>query len=174
MRNLSCLSIAVVVSVLSTPTAFGLILPFGQEQIAAAGAGCVAGCSADHASCTAYFHGNTALLNECLESLAEGNRHVRPFKVILHVGTFEVDDPEETLVTDADHAAPIAVDWSVRKSCLAEKVLAGTCRHDQREIVVDIWVANEIKLDDLRVPSVFKVESAGEIEQFVKRHANRQ
>lgn len=171
MRNLS---IAFIAYTFTATTAFGLTLPFGQQEIADAGAGCVAGYASDHAW-RAYFQGDTAMLNECLRSLTQEVRHLCSVKVILHAGAFSIDDPEEPLLTDAKNSpAPIAVDWSVRRLCPAEKVLAGACRCDQREIVVDIWVANEIKLNDLRVPTVFKVESAGEIERFVKHHANQE
>ena len=174
MRNLSHLSIAFIACMFTATTAFGLILPFGQQEIADAGTGCVAGYTSDHAS-RAYFQGTTAMLNERLESLAKEDRQRRSVKVILHAGAFKIDDPEETLITDAkDFPAQIAADWSVRRLCPTEKVLAGTCRCDQREIVVDIWIANKIKLEDLLVPMAFKVESAAEIEQFVKRHANQE
>jgi hypothetical protein len=174
MGNLSLLSLAFIACTFNATTAFGLIIPFGQQEIADAGTGCVAGYTSDHAS-GAYFRGATALLNQHLEKLAKEDRHQRSVKVILHAGAFKIDDPEETLITDAKKVpAQLAVDWSVRRLCPAENVLAGTCRGAQREIVVDIWVANEIKLDALRVPAVFKVESAAEIEQFVKRHAHHE
>lgn len=37
----------------------------------------------------------------------------------------------------------------------------------------NVWVANDIRLDDLMVPENFVVQSAGEIDDFVKRHADK-
>ncbi|MFT5527650.1 MAG: hypothetical protein ACI9HK_005634 [Pirellulaceae bacterium] len=49
----------------------------------------------------------------------------------------------------------------------------GRCKCDERNVTVHVWVANEIRLDDLIVPVQFVVRSASDIDEFVERHAKR-
>ena len=172
MRSIPLLVANVVACVFTATVAYGLIVPFGRHELSDAGAGCVAGYTSDHGT-IAYFQGDTAMLNAYLASLAGRDRHSGKVRVVLHAGAHTIEAPEESLADVLTPApTPISVDWSARKSCPFEKVRTGTCTCDVREVVVEIWVADEIKLDDLRVPEHFQVESAGEIERFVKRRVN--
>jgi hypothetical protein len=90
----------------------------------------------------------------------------------LHAGASIIDDPEERLLTAADKIPrKIAVDWSVNKSSAFDQILTGLSQSNERNVTVHIWVANDIRLSDLTVPASFEIESAGEIDDFVKRHA---
>jgi hypothetical protein len=54
-----------------------------------------------------------------------------------------------------------------------DDALMGRCKCDERNVTVHVWVANEIRLDDLIVPVQFVVRSASDIDEFVERHAKR-
>lgn len=96
--------VAVSVIALSATTAHGLIVSFGQQEIADAGAGCVAGYTSDH-GVTAYFRGNTATLNARLAALTKGDRRPGSIKVVLHAGASKIDNPEETQLVDPKQAS---------------------------------------------------------------------
>ncbi|MES2790914.1 MAG: hypothetical protein V4719_14985 [Planctomycetota bacterium] len=173
MRKLRLFSAAIIVCALIPNLSYGLIIPFGQDEIAKAGVGCVGGHASNHGS-GAYFRGDTAMLNARLAVLASENPGPGSIKVVLHAGAYTIDDLEEALLGIPEFAPKqIAVDWLVRQTCPFDKISSGTCRCDKRNTVVEIWVANKIKLADLKVPANFTVESAAEIEKFVKHHSSK-
>jgi len=61
----------------------------------------------------------------------------------------------------------ISTDWLVTTWC---GVHAGRSGWHLR---VDVWLGRRIKLDELRIPEDFVVESGREIEDFVARHNNK-
>ncbi|MDZ4853193.1 MAG: hypothetical protein SGI77_28215 [Pirellulaceae bacterium] len=134
-----------------------------------AGIGCVGGWLSEHGN-TAYFQGGTTILNEQLAVLA--NDEYLSFKIILHVGASMIDDPEEG--TSSKPNPKLSVDWAVQKGCPFETVRTGRCRCKEQNVFVHIWVANDIRLKDLKVPAKFDVESGGELDEFVKKHAVQQ
>ena len=173
MRKLRLLSAVIIVCGLMPNLGYGLTVPFGQRDIANAGAGCVSGYHSNH-GIGVYYRGDTAMLNARLAVLASENLGAGSIKVVLHAGAYTIDDLEESLLGTPEHAPEqIAVDWLVRQTCPFDKISTGTCRCDKRNTVVEIWVANKIKLADLKVPANFTVESAAEIEKFVKHHSSK-
>ena len=155
-------------------SAQALTVPYGQHQIEEAGVGCVGGLNSAHGN-TAYFRGDTERLNEKLALLAKNAYQFKSIKVVLHAGVKSVDPAEETPQTGfgdqvLDQRVPIH--WSVLKACSFDKVAAGICKHDEKSVIVDVWIGAAIRLDDLNVPSEFTVQSAGELENFAKRHAD--
>ena len=151
---------------------------YGQRDVANAGPGCVGGWISGHGN-IAYYQGDTKLLNQHLSSLAADADLYSTTKIVLHAGTKEVDDPEEKPQTGfkAQPAkqipAQLPIDWSVRKFCPSDEILTGRCKCDRRVVSVDIWIANNIHLDALTIPTGFTVESGNEIERFVDRHVGR-
>lgn len=172
MRWTTISATSILVCLFITTTAHALITSYGQRQIAAAGAGCVGGLSADHGT-VSYYRGDTSRLNEQLALLASGNTRSRSVEVVLHAGESTADSPEERPQDGMGDPPrdPISVDWLVRESCPFDKVRTGRCQCDERIPVVHVWVANNICLDDLVVPDDFSVRSGGEIDGFVDRHA---
>ncbi|QDS92498.1 hypothetical protein FF011L_12440 [Roseimaritima multifibrata] len=155
-----------------------LTMSYGRRDIAEAGAGCIGGWISGHGN-TAYFQGDTAQLNQHLASLAADTEGRSAAKVVLHAGTKTVDNPEEEAQTvfrartraDKQIPAQLSIDWSVRKYCPSDDLLTGRCKCDRRIVTVDIWVANDIRLDALSIPAGLKVESGRELERFVDRHS---
>ena len=162
----------VLVFWLCASSAQALIVPFGQREIEEAGVGCVGGLNSDHGN-TAYFRGDTERLNEQLGLLDKDVPKLKSIKVVLHAGATTVDPAEETLQTgfhDRVRDQRVPIDWSVLKACPFDKVAAGICNCDEKSVIIDVWIGSAICLEDLKVPSAFTVQSAGEIEDFAKRH----
>lgn len=173
MRLSTILAASIFACLLTAATSHALTVAYGQREVADAGVGCVGGWMSDHGS-TTCFRGDTRLLNKQLASMAKDEPRHRSIKLVLHAGESIIDDPEEQPITHAGQARnQISVDWSVSESCPFDKVLTGRCKCDERNLTVHIWVANEIRLNDLIVPSEFIVRSAGDIDEFVRRHAGR-
>lgn len=176
MRLSGMLTAWLLAYLLTATAAHALITSYGKREIAEAGSGCVGGSISDHGN-TAYFCGNTEMLNEQLALLSKGENRFRSFKVVLHAGVFTIDDlGEEPREGSNQPPNQISVDWSVCKSCRFDKVAKGLCQCDERDVTVDIWVANDIRLSGLIVPANFHVGSAGDdpagdIEEFVKSHS---
>lgn len=180
MRRLSLFFISVTACLFIATIAQALTMGYGQRDVAKAGAGCVGGWISEHGN-TAYFRGDTELLNVQLASLAAEIAAHPHVKVVLHAGTKHVDNPEEQPVTgfgDQDskqlaNSNQLAIDWSVRRYCPFDDVLSGRCKCDRRIVVVDVWICDKIQLDALSAPSGLSLESGREIEKFVEEHANR-
>lgn len=159
---------------LATTVSQALTIGYGQRDIAEAGAGCVGGWISEHGN-IAYFRGDTQRLNLQLAALAAETAGHNRVNVVLHSGKKSVANPEEKPVTGFgdEESNQLAIDWSVRKHCPAEDVLAGGCKCKRRHVTVDIWIANDIHVDALSIPANLTVESEREIEQFVETHADR-
>lgn len=159
---------------LAATIAQALTIGYGQRDFAKAGPGCVGGWISAHGN-TAYFRGDTELLNLQLASLAAEAAEQTPVKVVLHAGAKLVDNPEEqplTGVGDEDRNR-LAIDWSVRRSCPPDDILGGRCNCVRQTVTVDIWIADNVHLDSLSIPSGVSLESGREIERFVEKHASR-
>ncbi|WP_345689524.1 hypothetical protein [Novipirellula caenicola] len=174
MKTLTILFTSVLAFLSIATAAQALTVPYGQRQIAEAGVGCVGGLNSAHGN-TAYFRGDTKNLNAKLALLAKNAHPFQSIKVVLHAGVKSVDPAEETPQTGfgvpvRDQRVPI--DWSVLQSCSFDKVAAGICKHDEKLVIVDVWIGAAILLDDLEIPREFTVQSAGELEGFAKRHAD--
>jgi hypothetical protein len=155
-------------------SAQALTVPFGQRQIEEAGVGCVGGLNSAHGN-TAYFRGDTELLNENLALLAKNAHYFQSIKVVLHAGVKSVDPAEETPQAgfgDRVRDQRVPIDWSVLKACSFDKAAAGICKHDEKSVIVNVWIGAAIRLDDLNILSDFTVQSAGELEDFAKRHTD--
>jgi len=174
MQRLSLFIASLTACLLAVTIAQALTVAYGRRDIAEAGAGCVGGWISGHGK-IAYFRGDTELLNLQLTLLATGTAEHRPAKVVLHTGKKLVDDPNEQPVTEFgdQERNQLAIDWSVRRSCPSDDVLAGRCKCDRRIVTVNIWIANDIHLDTLSIPTGLAVESGREIEQYIERHTDR-
>ena len=165
---------SVLAFLLYATAAQALTVPYGQRQIEDAGVGCVGGLNSDHGN-MAYFRGDTERLNERLALLAKDAHKFRAIRVVLHAGVKLVDPAEETPHTgfgDQVRDQQIRIDWSVLKACSFDKVAAGICKHDEKSVTVDVWISDAIRLDVLSIPGEFTVQSAGELEDFARRHAD--
>ncbi len=169
-QRLAICAASLVACLLSVSTVHALTVAYGQRDIEKADTGCIGGWISDHGD-IAYFHGDTARLNRHLVAIARSISEHRRANVILHTGTKTVDYPNEQPVTGLGEQErnQLAVDWSVRRSCPSDDILRGRCNCDRRNVTFDIWIANDIKLDSLSIPTEFTVESGGEIEDFVDR-----
>ena len=172
MRPSTILTASIFACLLTATTVHALTISYGREEIAKAGVGCVGGWMSDHGN-TAFFRGNTVLLNEQLAVLAKDERSYQSVKVVLHAGISIIDAPEEQpgFTSVDDSPRKITVDWSVCKSCPYDKVVTGRCKCNEQNVTIHVWVANQIRLEELSVPKNFHVESAGEIDKFVKSRA---
>lgn len=174
MKTPTVLFNSVLVFLWSATPAHALTVPYGQRQIEEAGVGCVGGVNSAHGN-TAYFRGDTERLNEKLALLAKDAQQYRSIKVVLHAGLKSVDPAEEDPQTgfgDQDHDQQILIDWSVCKACSFETIVAGLCKHDEKSVTVDVWIGATIRLDELSIPREFTVRSAGELEEFARRHSD--
>ncbi len=152
--------------------AHALTVAYGQRDIAEAGVGCVGGRISAHGN-TAYYRGDTETLNRHLKSLSAAALKHLSIRVVLHTGTKLVDNPEEQPLSGFDDTPnnQLTIDWSVRKTCPTDDVLAGRCTCRRRNVTVDIWIANDIRLEDLSIPPGLEVESGREIEHFIERRS---
>ncbi|WP_442510681.1 hypothetical protein SH528x_002319 [Novipirellula sp. SH528] len=174
MKTPTVLFTSVLAVLLIATSAQALTVPYGQRQIEEAGVGCVGGLNSDHGN-TAYYRGDNARLNEQLALLAKNAQQYQSIKVVLHAGVKSVDPAEETPQTGfgvQDRDQQIPIDWSVCKARSFDKVVAGLCKHEEKSLTVHVWIGTAICLNDLNIPSGFTVHSAGEIDEFVKRHAD--
>ncbi len=173
MKTPTVLFASVLAFLLIATSSQALTVPYGQRQIEEAGVGCVGGLNSAHGN-IAYFRGDTARLNEKLALLAQNAPEFKSIKVILHAGSKSVELAEETPQTgfgDRVRDQRVPIDWSVLRACSFDKVTAGICKHEEKSVIVDVWIGTAIRLEDLNIPSEFTVQSTGELEDFAKRHA---
>ncbi|MGI9474264.1 MAG: hypothetical protein ACR2NZ_22170 [Rubripirellula sp.] len=171
MRFSSAISVFVIICLMMPAKVSGLSIPYGKTEISQAGPGCIGGWKSDHGE-TAYFCGDTEMLHAYLQTLAKRAEH--PVTVVLHAGSSRVDAPEETRQLGFGLAElddnQIEVDWSVVRACPFEGVRSGKCRCDDRRVTVHVQIAERIRLEKLAIPREFRVEPAGDIDEFIKRH----
>ena len=144
--------------------AFGLLVPFSKERIAAAGKHCVHGYDGNLGQVGTYYAGNASALNQYVLSLGETSRA-----------------PETSYATKVVtlHPGPMVVpEYLNPKSDISTDWLVTTWRGDSAgepswHIQIDVWLGGKIKLDELRIPKGFVVKSGREIEGFVARHSNQ-
>lgn len=174
MRLRTAVTAAISTCMLIATDASALVTTYGQRQIEEASAGCVGGSISGHGN-TAYFRGDTARLNQQLTSLAKTIPDDRSVVVVLFAGAKFVDSAEEKPQTGfgAPSRDQVMIDWSVSKSCKFDEVVTGVCKCNNMDVTVNIWISNNIRLNELIVPTEFVVRSAGEIAAFVKQHATR-
>ena len=111
-----------------------------------------------------FFKGDTAALNDFLTKYAE--LPDTRLHVVVHPGRLEVRSPWDTQARD------IAGDWKLYASPFTrEQVQAEPLKPGPFVTRVDVWLGGSVTLGELRVPGNVSVESGGEIEAFVKRHA---
>lgn len=173
MKRLAALIAHCLMFSLCLTSAQAETFPYGRQQIADAGAGCVGGLKAVHGDIT-YFRGDTGRLNEKLALLAKNASEDQSIKVVLHAGVKSVDPPEEIPQTgfeDQVRDQRMRINWSIMQSCSFDKVAAGNCQHHKRAVIIDVWIGNAIRLDKLNIPNEFTVQSAGDFEAFAKRHS---
>lgn len=143
--------------------AFALLIPFSKERIAAHGKYCVHGYDGNFGAVGVYYAGDAAALNEHLLETAKQLREptfatpVVSRKIILHPGPMilpEYLERERRTSTDW-----LQTTWFELETTKAEMHLQ-----------IDVWIGGRIKLDELRIPAEFTVESGREIETFVEQH----
>lgn len=170
MQRLAVWTLFLGVCLFVVPTAYALTMAYGQQDMERAGVGCIGGWTSDHSN-IAYFCGNTELVNRHLAEIARAVSDHHPPKIVLHTGKKRVENPvEQPLIGIGDQESKqLAIDWSVRRTCPTDDVLRGRCKCDRHYVTVDIWIANAIALDALKIPGGFSLESGGEIEKFIER-----
>lgn len=174
MPRLTVLTASLFAFLLTPTVAQALTVGYWQHAIADAGPGCVGGWISAHGN-TAYFRGDTELLNTHLGSLTADTEDDAHVTIVLHAGTMLVDNPEENPQTGFgdQQRNQLAIDWSIRKTCPSDDILTGRCKCKRRNVTVGVWIANEIRLSELSIPSGFSVESGGEIERFIESQVTR-
>lgn len=157
------------IAVFSTRAAYALIMLFGPGDLELAGEGCVAGYISDSAR-TAYYRGDTDLLNTLLKAAVEKHAASAAYIVRLHSSTHAVDAPEVGIHSQGNKQ--ISVDWSISEQY--EPHLRGTKLNfldSQNEehiaiplrpkpefrIVVNVWQSESVDIDRLNVPGLFTI-----------------
>ncbi|PNY34976.1 hypothetical protein C2E31_20585 [Rhodopirellula baltica] len=168
MARFLVLSASLAAFLLAANVAQALTVGYGQRDIVEAGPGCVGGWISAHGN-TAYYRGDTELFNTHLASLAAILSDGTSVTIILRSGEMHVDNPEEKPQTGfADQEQnELSIDWSTKKTCPSDDVMNGRCECKQRNVTVDVWIANDIRLRELSIPSGFSVKAGGEIERFI-------
>ena len=164
----------VVTGLLTATLAQALTVGYGKRDITAAGPGCVGGWSSDHSN-IAYYRGGSQLLNKQLAILATETVNSNGVRIVLHRGAKVVENPEEQPMTGVgrERSNPLAVDWSVRKTCPPTDVFTGRCQCNRRDVVVDVWISNQIRLREMSIPHDCSVESGEDFERFIESHRSR-
>ncbi|MEM9645493.1 MAG: hypothetical protein AAF989_10905 [Planctomycetota bacterium] len=163
----ACLSSCLVF----TSVTQGLTVAYGQQRIANAEPGCVGGWISEHGN-IGFFRGDTGRLNRHLASLFIACSDGEELKVVLHAGEKTIENPEEQPLTGfgRQEESQLAIDWSVRRSCLTNQVLSGCCKCLRRNVTVDVWINGPIRLERLAIPNGVSVQYGREIEDFVESH----
>ncbi|EMI20555.1 secreted protein [Rhodopirellula maiorica SM1] len=174
MQRLLVSTVSLAACLVTATVTQALTVAYGQRDIGDAGSGCVGGWISAHSN-LGYFRGDTEMLNTHLASLNTEFAEHSHMAMVLHSGMMVVDNPEEQPLTGFgdQERTQLTIDWSVRKTCPSDDVLAGHCKCDRRNVTVDVWIANEIRLRDLSIPSGFSVKSGREIEQFIESQTTR-
>ncbi|TWU60909.1 hypothetical protein [Crateriforma conspicua] len=174
MTRLLIFSASLVACIATTSAAQALTVGYGQRDIADAGPGCVGGWLSAHGD-TAFYSGATELLNSHLASLAANSPSGTHITVVLHSGDVHVENPEEKPQTGfgEQESNELSIDWSTKKTCPPDDILTGRCKCKHRNVTVDVWIANDIRLRELSIPNSFSVKSGGEIQRFIDSHGTR-
>lgn len=122
------------------------------------------------ADATCSYVGDTARLNTFLQAFANMPETELYLQVYLHAGRFTLNmnryDNTDTIQN---------IDWTMSVS---QNYKGRTNAQDfgNRDWLsrVDIYLGGDIKLDTLDIPKNLEVKSAGEIEAFIAKHAEKQ
>jgi hypothetical protein len=113
-----------------------------------------------------FFNGDTTALNRWLEKEALGLEAVRTettvAKVVIHTGTGDYKSPAnlDQIKRRADWSLAHIPDFSVSEG--GKKIVPTL------DIKIHVWISDKMRLDELKIPQGFVVESGGEIEQFIR------
>lgn len=116
-----------------------------------------------------FFNGDTATLNRWLAKEAIGLENVRTdktvAKVVIHTGVGEYKSPAnvDQIVRRADWS--LAHIPSVRLADGDKKLVHSL------DVKIHVWVGDKVRLDALKIPKEFEVESGGEIERFIRNRS---
>ena len=111
-----------------------------------------------------FFKGDTVAINDFLDKYAQ-LRSVK-LHLVIHAGRLVVRSPWDEQPRD------IEADWQLYATRFTpDQVQDGRVKPGPFVTRVDVWLGGAIKLDELRVPKNVVVDSGGEIETFVKKHA---
>lgn len=153
--------LVLVAGCMTAKEVFAVGSDFTKEQIAAAGKHCVHGFWANEQTVVVYA-GDTAQLNRDLSKFLEGQYETR--KVVLHVGTKRAESPWDAKPRDT------FADWSVNTWDDPADAAKAVPR---MRMQIDIWLGGKIRLEDLRIPEGFEVDSGGEIEKFIQQRKQK-
>ncbi len=110
-----------------------------------------------------FFKGDTAALNDFLTRYAQ--LPVTKLHVAIHPGRLEVRSMD-------GQPLDVAADWQLYATPFTrEQVQRDGVKPGPFVTRVDVWLGGSVKLEKLAVPEKVSVESGGEIEAFVKKHA---
>ena len=110
-----------------------------------------------------FFEGDTAALNDFLtrySKLPDTKLHV-----VIHPGRLAVRSWDE-------QPLDMVADWQLYATPFTrEQVQRDGVKPGPFVTRVDVWLGGSVRLENLAVPEDVSVESGGEIEAFVKKHA---
>lgn len=130
----------------------------------------VAGSIGPIVECKGYYAGDTARLNAFLEAYAKVPD--TRLQVILHAGNYQFNMKQITQNNDADKM--VNIDWTL--TCMESMPDHNPGDFQGKKIYsyIDIWLGGQIDLKKLDVPVTLELRSGGEIEGFIKKHAEKQ
>lgn len=113
-----------------------------------------------------YFTGDTQELNRFISrtgALPGGD-----LRVILHPGSLAVRSPWDAA------PRPLRADWTLYAAPFTQaQVTDDGITPGPFVLRIHVYLGGQVRLDELVVPAEVAVESGGEIEDFVRRHAER-
>ncbi|MDB5347166.1 MAG: hypothetical protein JWP89_5543 [Schlesneria sp.] len=113
-----------------------------------------------------FFNGDTTTLNRWLEKEALGLQAVRTettvAKVVIHTGVGDYKSPAnlDQIKRRADWSLAHFPDFNVSDG--GKKIVPTL------DIKIHVWISDKVRLDELKIPQGFMVESGDEIEQFIR------
>jgi hypothetical protein len=113
-----------------------------------------------------FFNGDTTTLNLWLEKESLGLEAVRTettvAKVVIHTGVGDYKSP-----MNLDQIKRRA-DWSLARVPDFKVSDGGKKIVPTLDIKIHVWITDKVRLDELKIPQGFAVESGGEIEKFIR------
>jgi len=180
-RNITMLASCLLFA-LSASNAVGLTWEYDQTQIKRAGDGCVGGHVSSFGSNTAYYRGDTDLLNKTLKELSEQFAATSRIEIRIYDGTKIIEYGEESpLGTLNPKSHELKVDWSISKLSMqhreTEKRLANLpwpsfvnlADHDtlrripyrlppSTAIVISVWKGDRIIPEEIDCPTTIDIK----------------
>ncbi len=159
------------IAAVTTRAAYALIMLFCPADLELAGEGCVAGYISDGAR-TAYYRGDTELLNTQLKATVEKHGPSAAYIVRLYDSTHTVDAPETGIASQRNKQ--VSVDWSISEQReplslrtefrflhlqkKGDHVPIPLRLKPETRIVVNVWQSESVDIDRLNLLGLFTIE----------------